>query len=91
MITDILNWAATIPAWMTKASCSTGDVLGPDAWFPTTAQQAELPKQICTDCPVRQKCLEFAFEIGDLDNGIYGGLTARERRALVRKGKHDAA
>ena len=88
VIADILNYAATMPAWMERAACARSDILGLDAWYPDKAQHAELPKRICADCPVRQKCcLEYAFEIGDLEHGIYGGLTARERRALVKKGR----
>lgn len=40
-------------------------------------------KAMCEKCPVRMECLTYA-----LDNkerfGIWGGLTARERRNLVR-------
>lgn len=87
MIADILDWSASRPAWMERALCASGDLLPADDWFAETVDAAKFPKRICFDCPVRQECLEYAFEIGDLEHGIYGGLTARERRALVRKGR----
>lgn len=35
-------------------------------------------KSVCRRCPVRVECLEYADAVGDF-NGIWGGLTARER------------
>lgn len=35
-------------------------------------------------CPVRDQCLEWAIETNELW-GIYGGMSHRERNALVRK------
>lgn len=43
----------------------------------------ESAKQICGDCPLRQVCLDTAMEYGvHAQHGIFGGLTAGERRAL---------
>jgi WhiB family redox-sensing transcriptional regulator len=36
---------------------------------------------ICRTCPVRVECLAEAVALGDVE-GIRGGLTADERRAL---------
>jgi WhiB family redox-sensing transcriptional regulator len=43
-----------------------------------------MAKQICAGCPVRGDCLEHALASRELAFGIWGGLTAAERRALVR-------
>ncbi len=44
--------------------------------------QVERAKAICAVCPVRQDCLQRALDGGE-DYGIWGGLTATERRALL--------
>ena len=35
---------------------------------------------------MREPCLEWALEVG-VDDGIFGGLTARERRTLKRRSR----
>jgi len=48
-----------------------------------TADQTELAKGLCGGCPLKEVCLETALEQPGCDqHGIYGGLTAAERRAL---------
>lgn len=42
-------------------------------------------KKICDDCPVKFLCLEYALESNEQE-GIWGGLTANERRAVRRRG-----
>ncbi len=42
-------------------------------------------KKICYDCPVKFLCLEYALESNEQE-GIWGGLTSNERRALGRRG-----
>jgi len=38
-------------------------------------------KAICATCPVVEHCLEFATKNDERD-GVWGGLTAKERKAL---------
>lgn len=38
-------------------------------------------KTICATCPVKEQCLEFAIKNDERD-GVWGGLTAKERKAL---------
>ena len=40
-------------------------------------------KAICDQCPIRRRCLEVAL-INREPYGIFGGLTATERRRLTR-------
>ncbi len=47
----------------------------------TTEQKA---KAICSVCPVRVQCLDFAVEIRE-PYGIWGGLTEADRRQLVAR------
>ncbi|GGS91404.1 hypothetical protein GCM10010270_74430 [Streptomyces violaceus] len=41
-------------------------------------------KAICTSCPVRTECLAHALE-HRTEHGIWGGMTERERRALLQR------
>jgi WhiB family redox-sensing transcriptional regulator len=62
--------------WTDLAACVGHD---PELWFPLgDGAQA---KAVCAACPVRADCLRFALDAG-LDDGIFGGLDAGDRRAL---------
>ncbi|MEV0616109.1 WhiB family transcriptional regulator [Nonomuraea sp. NPDC050404] len=59
----------------------------PDTWWPI-GQDADGPevtkaKRYCVACPARQECLDYALRTGQ-DHGVWGGLTARERRDLAK-------
>jgi len=41
-------------------------------------------KRMCSECSVPNECLNFAIE-NDESYGIWGGLTAKERKAIVRE------
>jgi WhiB family redox-sensing transcriptional regulator len=65
--------------WALSASCrGMGDVM-----FSDTLQQRRA-REICTGCPVRQACLAEALD-GRVEWGIWGGMTERERRSLLRR------
>ncbi len=68
-------------AWAQQALCAQA---GPDTWFPDKGQHdlARAAKKVCARCPVRIPCLEHALTIRE-PNGIWGGTTPRERRALL--------
>jgi WhiB family redox-sensing transcriptional regulator len=40
-------------------------------------------KEICSKCPLVMECLEYALRNGPLE-GVWGGLTERERYNLLR-------
>jgi WhiB family redox-sensing transcriptional regulator len=46
--------------------------------------QAEEAKAVCAGCPVRPDCLAFALDT-EQNDGVWGGLSETERRALKRK------
>ena len=50
---------------------------------------AEEAKSICALCPVRQACLEFALTTRE-KHGVWGGLTERERRRVLRRRRKSA-
>lgn len=66
--------------WTAKGTCRTTDTA---TLFEQRAAQHRA-KAICMSCPVRTE-----FLVGALDNriefGVWGGMTERERRALLRR------
>ena len=45
-------------------------------------------KDVCSSCPVRRECLGDALRNPDqAEYGIRGGLTAKKRRVILRRGK----
>lgn len=68
--------------WMEFSAC-VGMESGP--FF--DEERVEEGKDICAQCPVREECLDFALRKRYLEewDGIYGGLTPRERRTLLKK------
>src|SRR6478752_3325419 len=69
-----------IADWPSLAACRTGD---PDALFVQGAEQ-NVAKRICRGCPVRYECLADALD-NRIEFGVWGGMTERERRALLRR------
>jgi WhiB family redox-sensing transcriptional regulator len=66
--------------WRDSALCAQTD---PDAFYPAKGGSTRAAKQICTRCDVREQCLEYALANGE-DQGVWGGLSAVERRRLKR-------
>jgi WhiB family redox-sensing transcriptional regulator len=55
------------------------------------AAERETAKKLCAACPLREACLDTAMTYGDhAQHGIYGGLTARERRELKSPSRRKA-
>lgn len=51
--------------------------------FVTGAEQ-NIAKRICRGCPVQRECLAEALD-NRIEFGVWGGMTERERRALLRR------
>lgn len=66
--------------WVTKAKCRDGD---PDALFVRGAEQRKAAV-VCRHCPVMDQCRADALD-NRVEFGVWGGLTERQRRALLRK------
>ncbi|MFD8396440.1 WhiB family transcriptional regulator [Streptomyces sp. NPDC059680] len=67
-------------AWGERAACRAAD---PDALFVQGAAQNSA-KAMCIGCMVRTECLASALD-NRIEHGIWGGMTERERRALLRR------
>jgi WhiB family redox-sensing transcriptional regulator len=68
------------PDWRVSASCQDTD---PDGLFVRGAEQNRA-KVVCMGCPVRTECLAEALD-NRISFGVWGGMTERERRALLRR------
>ena len=74
--------------WQAGAACnpSTAELFFPLGNYRDAKQkeQARRAKRICRDCPVVSECLEYALSnnLNETDDGIWGGMTPRERRNL---------
>lgn len=66
--------------WSAQAACRTTN---PDELFVQGAAQNRA-KAVCTGCPVRTECLADALD-NRVEFGVWGGMTERERRALLRR------
>src|SRR5277367_7044931 len=66
--------------WTLRAACRGA---APDALFTSGAAQHRA-KSVCRGCPVRTECLADALD-NRVEFGVWGGLTERERRALLRR------
>jgi len=75
-----------------RARCA-GSSLDPDEWFPVSPNvrvariQAARAIALCTACPVRAECLEFAMRnwTDGSGEGVWGGFVAAERRVIRRR------
>lgn len=66
--------------WRVSGACRDAD---PDVLFVRGAEQRRA-KLICVACPVRTECLAEALD-NRIEFGVWGGMTERERRALLRR------
>ena len=72
-----MNWTGE---WSARAACRGAD---PDTLFVQGAAQNRA-KAICMGCVVRTECLADALD-NRVEFGVWGGMTERERRALLRR------
>ena len=72
-----MDW---IDDWAARGACRNVD---PDSLFVQGAAQNRA-KAICLGCPVRTECLADSLD-NHVEFGVWGGMTERERRALLRR------
>jgi WhiB family redox-sensing transcriptional regulator len=78
--------------WQSQGACLHAD---PDVFFPisfggASATQIRTARAICSGCPVRSECIDFALEHREIQ-GIWGGTTDDERKKLRRARARSAA
>ena len=67
-------------SWVSLATCRT---VGVD-FYSEEKEDILMAKIICTDCPVREKCLEEALTRKE-GFGVWGGLTPMERTMMSKR------
>ncbi|MEW2079172.1 WhiB family transcriptional regulator [Streptomyces sp. NPDC012403] len=74
--------------WRVRGLCLSED---PDLFFPIgsinsgrATLQTDEAKAVCRRCPVTRQCLAWAVDMGPVE-GIWGGTTEGERRAMRRR------
>ena len=74
--------------WRSAGLCRGSDPL---IFYPPSEDDslAEEAKTICSMCAVRRPCLEFALTNRE-KHGVWGGLTERERRRVLRQRRRSA-
>ncbi len=72
--------------WRQRAACRG---LDPEVFYPLSDEEAEEAKAVCERCQVRQMCLEHALVHRERE-GVWGGLTDRERRRMLRQRQKSA-
>ncbi|MFC7407188.1 WhiB family transcriptional regulator [Georgenia alba] len=66
-------------AWAGSAACVKKE---PEFFFVRGAAQ-RAAREMCFGCPVRMQCLAEALD-SQIEYGVWGGMTERERRAMLR-------
>lgn len=69
--------ADTDTAWMARRNCRGVDM------FPSDGAGVAAAKRICEDCPVKQRCLDYALD-NKIEFGVFGGTSERERRRILK-------
>jgi WhiB family redox-sensing transcriptional regulator len=74
--------------WRAIGLCRGSDTM---VFYPPSEDDslAEEAKTICSLCAVRKPCLEFALANRE-KHGVWGGLTERERRRVLRQRRRSA-
>ena len=79
---ETLHSILTTPKWVQRAACAS---YHPELWWSDdpNANASTLALAVCGACAVRSECLEHALTVPEQE-GIWGGLTAKERRRMSR-------
>lgn len=73
------------PSWMDRAACL--PPLDPEIWFRVGGKGGasmdinDKARAICSWCPVKAECLEYAVADTSIE-GVWAGTTTRERRQM---------
>lgn len=79
-----------VSPWREHARCRGED---PAIFHPENEEEDErasdAAREVCFRCPVREICLEHAISVRE-KHGVWGGLSSRERRRLIRRRRRSA-
>lgn len=68
------------PDWERRALCQGASI----TFFGDDSAAVKLACDFCASCPVRRACGEHALTNG-IDHGVWGGMSARERRRILKQ------
>lgn len=71
-------------SWMELGNCHGKPEATAELFDPSDIGQIEAKNKWCSNCPVKQQCLDYAMKYGEL-NGVWGNTTEDERKELRRK------
>lgn len=77
--------------WTQEANCRGQD---PELFLsPKPEMQRYVKNRFCTDCKVKEECLDYAMARSREPSvqGVWGGMTAQERKDLRAKGERRSA
>jgi WhiB family transcriptional regulator, redox-sensing transcriptional regulator len=67
---------------MQGATCR-DEAYDPEMFFPRDGVGVIAAQKVCEKCVVVNECLEYALD-NNIEHGIWGGKSERERRSLAR-------
>ena len=73
--------------WMAYGNCRDESS---STFFPNDGVGVEVARRICTSCPVKTPCLEYALR-HHIAHGVWGGASERERRRIARRRRQAAS
>jgi WhiB family redox-sensing transcriptional regulator len=73
--------------WMDLGLCRDN---APEIFFPSDGAGVEKARKICGRCEVKDLCLEYAL-VEEIEHGVWGGASERERRRIKRRRRDGAA
>jgi WhiB family redox-sensing transcriptional regulator len=73
-------------AWMAEGLCR---MYPPATFFPSDGVGVNKARKICSECPVKQTCLEHALE-HRIEHGVWGECSERERRRILKRRRLEA-
>lgn len=65
--------------WQDEARCVASDV----AFFGEASRDVRAAKEVCRGCPVRLACGDYAL-VHRIDHGVWGGMSGKERRRVLK-------
>jgi WhiB family transcriptional regulator, redox-sensing transcriptional regulator len=73
-----VNLTDTKTDWFENAACRGEDI---NLFFPGTGEIPFTAFAICSRCPVRRECLDYALT-NHIQHGVFGGIGPRQRRRV---------
>jgi WhiB family redox-sensing transcriptional regulator len=74
--------SVVVDTWVEQAACRSRRGAKVDFYAEAGSPDFELARAICTQCSMRQRCLEEALTRGER-YGVWGGLGPKERSRLT--------